>query len=326
MSESHPLRALPARPSLEYLKKLAKERLALLRGDQPGAKLAAAQLLIAREHGFASWRAMHEHAERLAADPKAGGNFFAHQSAAKRYAAGRPYFHPLAIEKIHAACGLTTRLGRALDVACGTGQSTLALLDIAQEIVGADAAADMLEQAPLHPRIRYVHASAEELPGDLGEFDLLTVALGFHWLKRDPFMRHAARLTRPGGWLAIYNDGFSGKMHGQPAYEQWNREHYVRRFPTPPRNYSPMTTDEAAGYGFVEQPAIQFGHDVTFTPRELVSYLLTQTNTIAAIERLGGSVTEIADWLLAGVSPLFGGQEAAVFPFWCDIRVYRRRD
>ena len=49
---------LPERASSEYLKKLAKERLALLRGKNPATKLADAQLAIAREYGFPSWRAL----------------------------------------------------------------------------------------------------------------------------------------------------------------------------------------------------------------------------------------------------------------------------
>jgi ankyrin repeat protein len=49
---------LPERASYEYLKKLAKERLALLRTRNPAAKLADAQLSIAREYGFSSWRAL----------------------------------------------------------------------------------------------------------------------------------------------------------------------------------------------------------------------------------------------------------------------------
>jgi len=49
---------LPERASLEYLRKLAKTRLQQLRKVDPDTKLADAQLLIAREHGFASWRAL----------------------------------------------------------------------------------------------------------------------------------------------------------------------------------------------------------------------------------------------------------------------------
>jgi hypothetical protein len=49
---------LPERPSLEYLKKLAKQRLQELRRADPDAKLAAALLGVAREYGFTSWRAL----------------------------------------------------------------------------------------------------------------------------------------------------------------------------------------------------------------------------------------------------------------------------
>jgi ankyrin repeat protein/uncharacterized glyoxalase superfamily protein PhnB len=59
----------PERVSLEYLKKLAKERLRELRVKHSGTKLAAAQLEIAREHGFGSWRAMKaEVGRRLGGD------------------------------------------------------------------------------------------------------------------------------------------------------------------------------------------------------------------------------------------------------------------
>jgi catechol 2,3-dioxygenase-like lactoylglutathione lyase family enzyme len=49
---------LPERPSLEHLKKLAKNRLQQLRRSDPEAKLASAQLEVAREYGFTSWRAL----------------------------------------------------------------------------------------------------------------------------------------------------------------------------------------------------------------------------------------------------------------------------
>jgi ankyrin repeat protein len=55
---------LPERPSLEYLKKLAKERLRELRESDPSARLSEAQLAVARDHGFASWRAMKKEVER----------------------------------------------------------------------------------------------------------------------------------------------------------------------------------------------------------------------------------------------------------------------
>ncbi len=55
---------LPDRASLEYLKKLAKERLRELRRTDPNARLSAAQLAVARDHGFPSWRALKAEVDR----------------------------------------------------------------------------------------------------------------------------------------------------------------------------------------------------------------------------------------------------------------------
>jgi len=57
--------ALPARPSLEYLKKLAKQQVAVLRKRGQTASLAAAQLALARKYGFPSWRKLKTHLELL---------------------------------------------------------------------------------------------------------------------------------------------------------------------------------------------------------------------------------------------------------------------
>jgi ankyrin repeat protein/catechol 2,3-dioxygenase-like lactoylglutathione lyase family enzyme len=60
---------LPARPSLEYLRKLAKDRLAELRRTNADAQLATALLTIAQEHGFSSWRALKAEIDhRVASD------------------------------------------------------------------------------------------------------------------------------------------------------------------------------------------------------------------------------------------------------------------
>ena len=51
-------KALPAQPHIDWLKKTAKERLAALRAHDPGAKLHEAQLALAQDYGFSSWRAL----------------------------------------------------------------------------------------------------------------------------------------------------------------------------------------------------------------------------------------------------------------------------
>src|SRR2546430_16595758 len=55
---------LPERASLEYSRKLAKERLAVLRATNPATRLADAQFAIAHEYGFSSWRALKAEIDR----------------------------------------------------------------------------------------------------------------------------------------------------------------------------------------------------------------------------------------------------------------------
>ena len=58
-----PSRHLPERPSLEQLRKQARERFVTLRAGDPAVKLAAAQHALAREYGFESWPKLVHHVE-----------------------------------------------------------------------------------------------------------------------------------------------------------------------------------------------------------------------------------------------------------------------
>jgi uncharacterized glyoxalase superfamily protein PhnB len=61
-------KALPPQPHIDWLKKAAKERLAELRAREPGARLHQAQLAVARDYGFASWRALKERVDASSLD------------------------------------------------------------------------------------------------------------------------------------------------------------------------------------------------------------------------------------------------------------------
>jgi hypothetical protein len=62
-------RELPRRPSLDHLKKQAKELLRELRLRQPDAALTDAQHALAKEYGFPSWPQLKRHVELLANVP-----------------------------------------------------------------------------------------------------------------------------------------------------------------------------------------------------------------------------------------------------------------
>jgi hypothetical protein len=58
---------LPAHPSLEQLRKQAKDRLRAMRATEPSSTLADAQYAVARDHGFESWPKLVHHIDVLAA-------------------------------------------------------------------------------------------------------------------------------------------------------------------------------------------------------------------------------------------------------------------
>ena len=80
--------ALPANPNLDWLKKTAKQRLVQLRTSQPDAKLHEAQLALAHDYGFTSWRALKSHVEQHHAGVSRRESRF--RSRARRRRRGRP--------------------------------------------------------------------------------------------------------------------------------------------------------------------------------------------------------------------------------------------
>jgi ubiquinone/menaquinone biosynthesis C-methylase UbiE len=209
-------------------------------------------------------------------------------------------------------------LGRALDVGCGTGQSTVALTAVARQVIGTDASFAMLSQAPCADGINYLQAPAESLPLSDNSIQLLTVSLAFHWFDRTRFLYEARRVLEPAAWLVIYNNGFFGTMKENPQYEQWNRSHYLQRYPTPSRHNHPLSQQDAQQHGFHFVHQEGYSNEVLFTVEELASYLTTQSNVIAAVEQGAQSIEEAYDWLISQLLPMFS-TETATFPFGGSI-------
>lgn len=236
--------------------------------------------------------------------------FFTDSAEAKRYAQSRPYFHPLAISRAREVLGVKGTVPLALDVACGTGQSSAALLSIAERVVGLDISWNMLANASHDERIRYVQAQAEATPLQSGSVPIMSTALAFHWFDRHQFLREAWRALDAKGMLLVYTNGFTGIMREDPAFQNWARQVYPERFPVPPRDSKPLTAEEAASSGFRFIKEDNYENEVSFAAEELVAYLTTQTNVTAAIERGQESLESATRWLLEQVRPFFAGPNA----------------
>ncbi len=84
-------RSLPSRPSLEHLRKQARELLDRARVQHPSWQLADAQFALARDYGFASWPALKAHVDTLTSDGRS-----APSTSVARPAGGGPDDCPLA--------------------------------------------------------------------------------------------------------------------------------------------------------------------------------------------------------------------------------------
>jgi ubiquinone/menaquinone biosynthesis C-methylase UbiE len=112
---------------------------------------------------------------------------------------------------------------RLLDVGCGTGASTAALLDAAPEaeIIALDASAEMLAQArrKVWPdRVRFVHGDAAELTrsGVRGPFDgIMAAYLLRNLADRDAALRQFHDLLAPGAPLALHEYSVRDSMRSR---------------------------------------------------------------------------------------------------------------
>ena len=241
-------------------------------------------------------------------------NYFGSKSVAERYAKHRPNFHPLVVEKIKAYLNLERPLQVALDVGCGPGQFTVALKEIAKIVIGMDISAEMLGAADKTTGIPYIQTPAEWLPIKGNSSDLLTTSLAFHWFDPKRFFAEARRVLREDAWLIISNNGFSGQMLGNDEFAEWVTQVYDRRYPSPPRNSSPMTPEVSQEHGFRFAHEEDYQNGVPFTIEELAAYLVTQSNVIAATQGGKERVEDIFRWILAQTRPLFK-TERPVFAF-----------
>jgi SAM-dependent methyltransferase len=92
----------------------------------------------------------------------------------------------------------------AWDCGTGNGQAALGLASSFDRIIATDASADQLGHAPLHRRIEYRVARAEEAGIADHSTALVTVAVAVHWFDFDPFYAEVRRVLSPSGAIAVW--------------------------------------------------------------------------------------------------------------------------
>jgi len=134
------------------------------------------------------------------------------------YAKNRPEYPNALYSEIFAFAqhDMNKKYGNCLDVACGTGQATVALANYFDTVVGVDHLDTQLQNAIKKDNIKYMKATAEDID-KLGfveqSFDLITVAQAAHWFDIHKFYSASEKLLKPGGTLAIWGYGTNSLNH-----------------------------------------------------------------------------------------------------------------
>lgn len=96
----------------------------------------------------------------------------------------------------------------AVDVGCGTGQSTLPLTTVFQQVIGVDISEGQLTGArdtycDIH-NLTFKQSSAEDMSflAD-SSVDLIQVATALHWFDKERFYAETRRVLRPSGVIAV---------------------------------------------------------------------------------------------------------------------------
>ncbi len=162
---------------------------------------------------------------------------------------------------------------RVLDICCGTGDMTAALLarrpEGGEPVTGLDFSPEMLDRARqkyADTRVEWVEGDAMHLPFADGSLDLVTAAFGFRNLPNYAGgLREIARVLRPGGEIGILEcnqpEGLNGALYNLYFHRilpvvggalSGDRAAYgylpasVKRFPRPPQMLRMLSE---AGFG-----------------------------------------------------------------------------
>ena len=119
-------------------------------------------------------------------------------SAAEQYHRYRPGYPSALVDEL-----LRRHPSDALDVGCGTGKVAQALMDRGLPVLGIEPDPRMVEVARRH-HVQVELASFESWDPAGRTYDLLTAGHAWHWI--DPLigLTKAAKVTRPGGIVALF--------------------------------------------------------------------------------------------------------------------------
>lgn len=216
-------------------------------------------------------------------------SYFDLAEAAKRYELYRPKVHHIIKDWIRGA-DIDSVFSSAIDVACGTGDSTVPVFDLASRVTAIDCSTEMLMRAKQRG-IQAFQMSYTDMP-DLGRFDLITTCMAFHWFQKELALNAYKQSSTKGAIWLIYNFFYDGHKESK-ALNLWYRDEYLSAYPSPARGPSTLVIDKEE----CEIIHLKRGEGcipIEFTKRNLIRYFTTQSNIEQAV-RNGKTYKQVED-------------------------------
>ena len=227
-------------------------------------------------------------------------NPFETEEEASRYEKYRPQYHYIPLNKVREFVGKD--FGYSLDVACGTGHSTIALSKISKEVVGCDLSETMLSEARKNTDIEFIQSCAETLPFAENTFDFLNISMGFHWVEQSRFLSEAERVLN-NGFLSVDNYGFLGQISEDSEKQKMHFEFFEKYLPPASRRSGYPSEELIGSTHFNLMKEIQYDHLVELDETQFVNLIMTWSNfqvqekarqaqTLSKMEEVYGKIFE----------------------------------
>ena len=223
---------------------------------------------------------------------------------ARLYAATRPGY-PAELVAFVAATAAVGAGDPVLEVGCGTGQLTSSLAALRFALTAIDLGPSMIEVARERAdggAVSFLATSFEELDADPGTFGLVIAGAAFHWIDPEVRFRKAARLLRPGGWLAVagyeerYEEPLGSALEGMWLARSANDGAWVTR---------PADDEAFSGSGLFGPPAHRtFTRRVTRPAADVIGVENTRATSLSWPEDVRGKFNAELGRLLSRSDPV----------------------
>jgi SAM-dependent methyltransferase len=228
---------------------------------------------------------------------------------AAAYAFDRPPVHQHFLRSVR----LDQRPVQALDVGCGAGLSTAAIVPLAQHVIGLEPIPAMLaHRQKVAPGAGFVIGTAEKLPFAAGSFDLVTAAGSLNYTDLRAALGEIARVLAQKGTFVLYDFSVGRHSGSGDALAAWFAA-FEQRFPWPP-GWRPLDARRVplAAYGLRLLDCTDVETLLPMTFDTYLRYMLSEVNVDSAIARGACSADEARNWCRETLEAVFADGEVTV--------------